>query len=383
MVQPKPATLEGRARLGTMPSGKPRRRWRQGRRAHMPTTSVDRFLAFLRPLYLLGPSKLTLLSCITSTSTLQDPEDQAVKMGLLDTGTAFPWNEAKKVRPLTPLSIPAFWPLTFFELQHADYIRQHGISQFISIYRNSSQRTDAPRTWGDELEYAVVAVDHAQKTAKLSIRQEETLEELEKLGPDEELRRDGCGHILRTRGRVADLLPARIAVPAFHPECGRFMIESVPGEPYTPSIMDLLTVEKNMHHRYATHSTPDSQVADVKLGSQPSLGPIEAESRRDPPDARFVSSPGSLRRPVPRPPPRAEWTYFRLAVSSRRAHEPSRPLLVRFSSPPRPLRAERLSTEHCWRTSEPEEVPKSRCTSLSSGTPAPRLPSSTLPCPPV
>jgi hypothetical protein len=39
------------------------------------------------------------------------------------------------------------------------------------------------------------------------------------------------------------------AVPVFHPEYGRFMLESTPGEPYNGSVNDLLSVECNMRFR--------------------------------------------------------------------------------------------------------------------------------------
>lgn len=43
------------------------------------------------------------------------------------------------------------------------------------------------------------------------------------------------------------------AVPLFHPEYGRYMLESTPGAPYTGSLPDLLSVERNMRYRYLIH----------------------------------------------------------------------------------------------------------------------------------
>jgi hypothetical protein len=40
-----------------------------------------------------------------------------------------------------------------------------------------------------------------------------------------------------------------VSVPKFHPEYGRYMLESTPGNPYTDSIGDLLSVEGNMRYR--------------------------------------------------------------------------------------------------------------------------------------
>lgn len=38
-------------------------------------------------------------------------------------------------------------------------------------------------------------------------------------------------------------------VPVFHPEYGRYMLESTPGAPYGATLDDLLSVEGNMKFR--------------------------------------------------------------------------------------------------------------------------------------
>jgi hypothetical protein len=38
--------------------------------------------------------------------------------------------------------------------------------------------------------------------------------------------------------------------PVFHPEYGRYMLESTPGAPYTGCVRDLLLVEPNMRLRW-------------------------------------------------------------------------------------------------------------------------------------
>lgn len=40
-----------------------------------------------------------------------------------------------------------------------------------------------------------------------------------------------------------------VVPPVFHPEYGRFMLESTPGAPYTGSVRDLVLVESNMRLR--------------------------------------------------------------------------------------------------------------------------------------
>lgn len=51
-------------------------------------------------------------------------------MGFLTEGDTLPWEEAKK------------W---------ADYIREHGITQFLNIYRRNRSRTNETLLWGDEV----------------------------------------------------------------------------------------------------------------------------------------------------------------------------------------------------------------------------------------
>ena len=43
-----------------------------------------------------------------------------------------------------------------------------------------------------------------------------------------------------------------VAPPLFHPEYGRYMLESTPGAPYTGCVRDLVLVEPNMRLRWAS-----------------------------------------------------------------------------------------------------------------------------------
>lgn len=51
-------------------------------------------------------------------------------MGLLIEGAPLSWEEAKK---------------------HADYIRKHGIQQFINLYHKLKERKNDELKWGDEV----------------------------------------------------------------------------------------------------------------------------------------------------------------------------------------------------------------------------------------
>ncbi|EIN11676.1 glutamate-cysteine ligase catalytic subunit [Punctularia strigosozonata HHB-11173 SS5] len=135
-------------------------------------------------------------------------------MGLLSLGTPLPWEEAKK---------------------YADHVREHGITQFLSIWDKLKDRQGDELLWGDEIEYMVVVFDNEEKNAKLSLRQSEILAKLraEEGGVSAALNR--CGEPM--------------VMPTFHPEYGRYMLESTPGAPYSGAICDLLSVEDNMRFR--------------------------------------------------------------------------------------------------------------------------------------
>ena len=62
-------------------------------------------------------------------------------------------------------------PLTWEEsLPYLAYIREHGIQQFISTYNKVKARKNDVLLWGDEIEYHVLKLDHANRTARVSLR---------------------------------------------------------------------------------------------------------------------------------------------------------------------------------------------------------------------
>ncbi|OCH87055.1 glutamate-cysteine ligase catalytic subunit [Obba rivulosa] len=132
-------------------------------------------------------------------------------MGLLALGTPLPWDEAKR---------------------YAEHVRTHGITQFLHIWDRLKDRCGDELMWGDEIEYMVIKFDNEGRNAKLSLRQTEILEKLKTITND----------IASDRGETD-------SVPTFHPEYGRFMLESTPGAPYTGALADLLSVESDMRYR--------------------------------------------------------------------------------------------------------------------------------------
>lgn len=132
-------------------------------------------------------------------------------MGLLYLGTPLTWEEANK---------------------YADHVREHGITQFLHTWDRVKDRHGDELLWGDEVEYMVIVFDNETKNAKLSLRQTEILAKLSKIVSE-----------------LEDDTPDSVSIPTFHPEYGRYMLESTPGSPYTGSIQDLLSVESNMRYR--------------------------------------------------------------------------------------------------------------------------------------
>ncbi|WWC88384.1 uncharacterized protein L201_003295 [Kwoniella dendrophila CBS 6074] len=135
-------------------------------------------------------------------------------MGLLALGTPLDWDETK--------------PL-------AEHIRYHGISQFLKTWDRWKDNTGKGLLWGDEIEYMVASFHDEEKKVLLSLRQTEILTKLQSVTLDPALDKykpAGCN-----------------AIPTFHPEYGRYMLESTPGFPFSGTPSSLVSVEADMRFR--------------------------------------------------------------------------------------------------------------------------------------
>ena len=103
------------------------------------------------------------------------------------------------------------------------YILEHGIRQFLELYKRGKDYDGYPFTWGDEIESLLIAMDGQKHTVKLSLNAHEILEACTREDPDD----------------------------IWHPEYGSFMVESTPGTPYTLAGGSLADVEASMRRRYA------------------------------------------------------------------------------------------------------------------------------------
>ncbi|WWD18775.1 hypothetical protein CI109_103230 [Kwoniella shandongensis] len=159
-------------------------------------------------------------------------------MGLLALGTPLTWDETK--------------PL-------AEHIRDHGITQFLNTWDRWKDKTGKGLLWGDEIEYMVSSFDDENKRAKLSLRQTEILEKLQSVTLDpalEKFKPTSCA-----------------AIPTFHPEYGRYMLESTPGFPFSGNPSSLVSVEADMRFRRQIirshlkhHEVPITLTAWPRLG---------------------------------------------------------------------------------------------------------------------
>ncbi|XP_076326354.1 glutamate--cysteine ligase catalytic subunit-like isoform X2 [Tachypleus tridentatus] len=125
-------------------------------------------------------------------------------MGLLTEGTLLSWQETK---------------------QWADYVKRHGVQQFIKLFNKQRDRVNDVFIWGDETEYAIIKFEHDKKMARVSLRSEEVLDHM---------------NMLENLGKLSSL---------WHPELGAYMVEAMPSKPYSGLIHELNMVETNMRTR--------------------------------------------------------------------------------------------------------------------------------------
>eukprot|EP00931_Biecheleriopsis_adriatica_P051184 TRINITY_DN29664_c0_g1_i1.p1 TRINITY_DN29664_c0_g1~~TRINITY_DN29664_c0_g1_i1.p1 ORF type:complete len:746 (+),score=151.03 TRINITY_DN29664_c0_g1_i1:66-2240(+) len=127
-------------------------------------------------------------------------------MGLLKVGKPLDWKDS---------------------LAHCNYIRRHGILQFINIYKKLHEIDNDRLFYGDEIEYALLKVDAAAKKVRISLRGPEVMMALRAREQDVHMMR-GC---------------------AWHQEYGSWMLESTPSLPYGGYTTSLVSVEENMRLR--------------------------------------------------------------------------------------------------------------------------------------
>lgn len=127
-------------------------------------------------------------------------------MGLLSEGSPLSWEETKKL---------------------SSHVREHGVNQFINLYKRLRDRQGDVLKWGDEVEYIIVKFDDEKKQAKVSLRAQEIL-------------------VALNEKEQAD--PTSVK-SLWRPEYGAYMIEGTPGKPYGGLMAHFNIVEANMKYR--------------------------------------------------------------------------------------------------------------------------------------
>ncbi|KAL7820374.1 glutamate-cysteine ligase domain-containing protein [Trichoderma aethiopicum] len=146
-------------------------------------------------------------------------------MGLLALGTALEWPEAKL---------------------RANQVREWGIRQLLEIWNKAKGKERDAMLWGDEVEYLVVMYSKDDPKVLLSLRQAEILKALSN---NEALAEAGSVPALQDENSAAKPNKNSGALPVFHPEFGRFMLEATPGKPWGIGLKELLGVEPDMKLR--------------------------------------------------------------------------------------------------------------------------------------
>ena len=142
-----------------------------------------------------------------------------------------------------------------------------------------------------QIEYMVVSFDDETKKAVLSLRQTEILTKLQSVTLDPHLEahkpaqwyvslfpptcprpstpKPAPSHSPRSERQ----LRASATIPTFHPEYGRYMLESTPGSPFTGLASDLVKVEADMRfRRKIIRSYLTSNEVPMTMTSWPRLG---------------------------------------------------------------------------------------------------------------
>lgn len=124
-------------------------------------------------------------------------------------------------------SVPLQWNEAMDKLQ---YVREHGLDQFVNIFKLAKSIQGDPLRWGDEIEHGVFRLVGSptddQRSVQVSLRSPEIIQELK----DSE--QPGLAHETCT----------------WMPEYGRWMLESTPGGPFE-GLNDILKLEQSMRLR--------------------------------------------------------------------------------------------------------------------------------------
>ncbi|KAL3120274.1 hypothetical protein niasHT_010053 [Heterodera trifolii] len=171
------------------------------------------------------------------------------------------------------LGTPLSWPRI---VEHLQYIKAHGIDQFIALYHRVRGRERDQLRWGDEIKYTIVKFDDEHKKVRVSLRAKDLLDALM-----------ASEDVNRSLGEENRSL--------WRPEFAAYMVEGTPGTPYGGLMSCFNIVEYNMRLRYDDVSAllrPNESLLSISF---PALG---APNFTDPPAVPRPTHPDSVGRSV-------------------------------------------------------------------------------------
>ncbi|KAL3102950.1 hypothetical protein niasHT_025858 [Heterodera trifolii] len=158
------------------------------------------------------------------------------------------------------LGTPLSWPRI---VEYLQYIKAHGIDQFIALYHRVKGRERDHLRWGDEIEYTIIKFDDEHKKVRVSLRAKDLLDAL-------------------------NLSPWR-------PEFAAYMVKGTPGTPYDDLMSYFNIVAYSMRLRYKSMCKllrPNESLMSISF---PALG---APDFTDPPAMPRPTHPDSVGRSV-------------------------------------------------------------------------------------
>lgn len=165
-------------------------------------------------------------------------------------------------------------PLTWQQIvPYVDYIKEHGILQFVELYHRLKGREGDQLRWGDEIEYTIVRFDHEAKKVRVSLRAEELLG---RLHAEEEV-----NALVGTENRFL-----------WRPEFASYMVEGTPGVPYGGLLACFNVVECSMIRRRAEITRLLKRDESVMSVSFPALGTVDFTSPPTKPHPENVDGAG-------------------------------------------------------------------------------------------
>ncbi len=162
-------------------------------------------------------------------------------MGFLEAGVPMEWMDDEKYH------------------QILEYVRAHGVDQFINLWNTVKSRTNDSLLWGDEIEFHIFVKADEQNGNSNGLSNSSASEGSVAAASNSASYASTATPKLKLLNKAADLLkkleeedkhlPESERTSTWHPEYGAWMIEATPSTPYGGFSDELCRVESNMRRR--------------------------------------------------------------------------------------------------------------------------------------